>query len=144
MSKANLVPFLEARQKQLCLEVNGGDAIDVKLLGLLASNIAILIFAAQASLTVSRWTTTLVALLLASSLLDFVALWPRKYSGTSVSALEHPEYLTYEEQQLASQLIADTEAAIKNNRRLNERRLRYVAGSLLATIVASSILLILL
>jgi hypothetical protein len=54
-----------------------------------------------------------------------------------VSAYDHPEYLSYDEDTLVLQLIADTEEAITKNSRLNERRLKYVVGSLLATLIAS-------
>jgi hypothetical protein len=140
----NLRPFLDARQNQLCLEVGGGDAIDAKSLGLLASNIAILIFAVQSSFHASLWTVTLIVLLVASTLLDMIALWPREYSGASVSAFDHPEYLSYDEHTLVSHLIADTEEAITQNSRLNKVRLRYVSCSLIATVIASGVLLILL
>ena len=144
MKQTNLTSFLEARQNQLCLEVSGGDAIDSKSLGLVASNIAILIFASQSSLHASKWVIVLVTSLVASSLLDFIALWPRKYSGSSVSALDHPEYLAYDEHRLVAQLIADTENAITVNSNLNRQRSKYVIGSLVLTVVASVILLVLL
>jgi uncharacterized membrane protein len=144
MKKVDLTPFLNTRQNQLCLEVGGGDAIDAKSLGLLASNIAILIFTVQSSFHASAWITILIVLLAVSSLLDTIALWPRKYSGASVSAFDHPEYLAYDEETLVSQLIADTEEAITKNSRLNKQRLKYVTGSLIATVLASVILLFLL
>lgn len=144
MKQANLTPFLDARQNQLCLEVSGGDAIDAKSLGLLGSNIAILIFTAQSSLHASAWVVVLMVLLVASSLLDVIALWPRKYSGASVSAFDHPDYLSYDDDTLIRQLIADTEEAITKNNHLNAHRLKYVGASLSATLVASVILLILL
>jgi hypothetical protein len=70
VKQVDITPFLDARQNQLCLEVNGGDAIDAKSLGLLASNIAIHIFTAQSSFWASVWVVTLIGLLVASSHLD--------------------------------------------------------------------------
>src|SRR6185437_1681144 len=96
MSEPDLTPFLDTRQNQMGLEVGGGDAIDAKALGLLASNVAILIFAAQSALHTSVGTVTLMILFLVSSAFDALAVWPREYSGASVSALDHPEYLTYD------------------------------------------------
>jgi hypothetical protein len=144
MSTTDLTAFLDARQNQLALEVGGGDAIDAKALGLLGSNIAILIFTAQSSLHNSVWLISLIVLLLTSSFFDVLTTWPREYSGASVSALDHPEYLTYDTQALVSQLIADTEAAIAKNKKLNKKRLSFIATSLTVTVLASLLLLILL
>lgn len=144
MSSPDLTPFLDARQNQLCLEVAAGDAIDAKALGLLAANIAILIFVAQSSLDTSVWSITLVVLFLTSSVFNVMAIWPRRYSGASVSVFDHPEYLTLSTPKLVQQLLADTEAAIGHNKGLNRKRLVYCASSLIVTVTASLLLLVLL
>ncbi len=141
MATPDLSSFLDTRQNQLGLEVGQGDAIDAKALGLLASNIAILIFAAQSSIATSHWTIAPAVLFLASSVCNVVAIWPRKYSGASVSAFDHPEYLALSTPELIKQLIADTELAIGHNKGLNQERLTYCALSLIVTIGASLLLL---
>lgn len=144
MKHRDLTPFLDVRQNQLSFEVSESDAIDTRALGLFASNIVILIFVAQSSLHASKWTATLVALLIISSLCNVLALLRREYAGASVSALDHPEYLEYDEDDLVKQLIADTEEAITKDNRLNRKRSKYVVGSLVLTVIASVILLMLL
>jgi hypothetical protein len=144
MANADLTPFLDTRQNQLSLEVSAGDAIDAKALGLLAANIAILIFVAQSALNTHIWSLLIVVLFLLSSVFNIVAIWPRKYSGASVSVFDHPEYLTMTSAELVKQLIADTEAAIGHNKGLNRLRMQCCAVSLLVTICASLLLLILL
>lgn len=144
MATPDLAPFLDARQNQLSLEVSSGDAIDAKALGLLASNIAILIFVAQSALNTHVLSLLVVALFLASSVFNIMAIWPRKYSGASVSIFDHPEYLTLSTNALLKQLIADTEAAIGHNKGLNRLRLQCCAIALIITVFASLLLLILL
>jgi hypothetical protein len=144
MANSDLSPLLGARQNQLSLEVSAGDAIDAKALGLLGSNIAILIFTAQSALNTHVLSLLVVALFLASSVFNVMAIWPRKYSGASVSVFDHPEYLTLTSNALVKQLLADTEAAIGHNKGLNRLRLQCCAISLVITIVASLLLLILL
>ena len=47
MANRDLVPFLDARQNQLQIEVATADAIDAKALAVLASDFAVLLFIAQ-------------------------------------------------------------------------------------------------
>jgi len=141
-----MTPLLDARQNQLQLESAAGDAVDAKALGSLASNLAILIFIAQSSLDRRSWQVVVVIVAyVVALLLSLVAIWPRKYSGASVSVYDHPEYLTYTHAQLVRQLIADTEAAIANNEAINKHRWQlWARPSLVIMGLASIALLILL
>jgi hypothetical protein len=60
MSRADLSPLLDVRQNQLTVEISVGDSIDTKALGLLAGNIAILVYIGQANEPRTWWTIILV------------------------------------------------------------------------------------
>jgi hypothetical protein len=130
-----LEPLLNTQQNQLMLTFDNGNSIDTKALAMLGTNVALLIFIGQASLSPhSWWQITLVLVpYLVSLLLDVLAIWPRAYSGAGIDLDEHPEYLGYDQDTLTIQLISDTKDAIKTNSRLNARRWRYCVASIVLT-----------
>lgn len=137
MSRADLSSLLDVRQNQLTVEISVGDSIDTKALGLLAGNIAILLYIGQAHEPRTWWTMVLVVSFLLASVLTIVAIWPRTYAGTSVSIYDHPEYVSLPKLQLIEQLLADTEKAIKKNETVNKERLRYCKWAFWVSIAAS-------
>lgn len=137
MGRADLSSLLDVRQNQLSIEVAAGDSIDVKALGLLAGNVAILVYIGQANEPRNWLSILLVLIFLVASALTIVVIWPRTYAGASVSIYDHPEYVNLSKHQLVEQLLADTEAAIKKNERVNKERLRYCKWAFWVTIVAS-------
>ncbi len=138
----DLEPLLAVRQNQLSLLFNVSDTIDNKALAVLATDVAILLFMAQADLRLRWWgyIFCLVPLSL-SLLLSIIAVWPREYSGAGVNLADHPEYLSLEDEQLVLQLLADTQASIEANKLLNATRLRFCVSGLLATGLATLTLL---
>src|SRR5438270_13712333 len=109
----DLQPLLDTQQNQLALAFGDGDAIDTKALALLGTNVAILIFAAQASLRIqSPWLQwLLVGSLVVSLIMDGLAAWPRRYIGAGIDIDDHPEYLAMDKETLILQLLADTQLA---------------------------------
>jgi hypothetical protein len=134
--KQNIQPLLDAAQNQLSLTISASDSLDSKMLGVLGFDAALLIFALQ-----SEGTATLFLLLpallalLGSLVLSVVSIWPRTYKGASVDVALHREYLSMEQEQLALQLLSDTQDAIRLNNRINARRGRQC----IAAIISSSI-----
>ena len=143
----DLQPLLGVRQNQLSFELGVSDVIDTKSLALLAANLAILLFMAQAKLDVEWWGYAFSVLpYLVSLAVTILTIWPRDYSGAGVKLSDHPEYLNMKQEPLLLQLIADTEAAIQKNEDLNKKRLRYFISAIalagLATIALFGILII--
>lgn len=137
MSRADLSSLLEVRQNQLSIEVAAGDSIDVKALGLLAGNVAILVYIGQANEPRTWLSIMLVLSFLVASALTIAVIWPRTYAGASVSIYDHPEYVSLPKLQLIEQLLSDTEEAIRKNEAVNKERLRYCKWAFLVTIAAS-------
>jgi hypothetical protein len=119
----NYQPILDTRQNRLSYELSHADSIVANTLGVLAANIAVLIFIAQASLSLVVWQwVLLIAPLVASLVFNIMAmLWAKPYR-TNVSMTDHPEYLSMDEEDLLLQLIADTEGAIEENAYYNAIR----------------------
>lgn len=61
MPTINRQPLLDTRQNQLALVISQGQSIDAKALALLGSNVAVLIFVAQAQLQLVAWQWLLLA-----------------------------------------------------------------------------------
>lgn len=146
MPGQDLTPFLEARQNQHQLLLAAADTIDSKGLGVLASDFAVLLFIAQTTVIDLHtfWLVTILLLLLIALILSCIVIWPRRYAGASTNAHDHPEYLTFTTERLVKQLIADTEAAIKKNTRINRWRWYICAMALVTTVLASLVLFIVL
>ena len=145
MFNRDLTPFLDARQNQLQLEVSAGDSIDTKALGVLAADLALLIFVAQSGL--SLHSAQVIALLIAfiiSLVITIIAIWPRTYAGASTNMFDHPEYLTWRNSRLVKQLISDTEIAIIKNKSINHLRWIFCATSIIITLAGSIVLFIML
>lgn len=139
-AKQDLKPLLSIRQNQLSLTFSASDTLDNKNLGLLAVNVALLIFAAQLNGQTNPWGLLLAsALFIASFLCNVVAVWSRDYIG-NVDLNKHPEYLSMEPKQLVLQLLADTEAAINVNSYFNEVKWKLCAASLILSVVGAGIL----
>jgi len=113
--------------------MSDSDGIDAKALAVLGANIAILIFIDQADLKAALWEFVLLYTPFALSfLLDMFSIWPRRYAGMP-DVDDTPEYLNMDRQILILQLLADTEAAIHHNVRLNRSRMRACLLSVLLT-----------
>lgn len=142
----NLQPLLDVRQNQLTFVANDGVAIDTKALAVLATNVAVMLFAAQATLIIHGWLpySLLFAPYVASLALDTLSIWPQAYAGASVDLTDHPEYLGMDDEELILQLLADTEHAIHHNVRLNRLRWRWCVLSLILTAVGTLGLFVLL
>lgn len=128
-------PLLNTQQNQLMLTFDNSDGIDTKALAMLATNVALLIFLAQAALQPHGWAQVALVVVpyVLSLLLNIMAIWPRAYVGASINLDEHPEYLGYDQDTLVLQLISDTKDAIYVNSALNVRRWRYCVLSIVLT-----------
>lgn len=142
----DLQPLLDVRQNQLSFVAGDGVAIDTKALAILATNVALMIFVAQAELHISGWLAygLLFAPYVISLILDTLAIWPRAYAGASVELEQHPEYLELDEETLVLQLLADTEAAIHKNEHFNRIRWRYCVWSIILTAIGTAALFVIL
>jgi hypothetical protein len=131
----DLEPLLSTQQNQLNIVIAEGSNIDTKALAVLAVNVAILIFIAQATLVFEQWFIHALVLspLTLSLLFDGLAVLPKPYSGASVNLNNHPEYVTMERAKLLLQLLADTQQAITRNRAINAVRWRYCLASIILT-----------
>lgn len=140
---SDLQPLLNINQNQLNLEFSTSDSIDNKALAILAANMTLLIFMTQANL-VMRWWGYVFCLgsYLVSLSLDIAAAWPREYSGAGVDVTKHTKYLGMDGNDLVLQLIADTQSAINDNRQINRLRLRLCVGSIVTTLLATAVLLL--
>ena len=139
-------PLLDVQQNQLGLTFSDSTSIDAKILAGLATNVAILLFMAQASLHFpSLWQHVLfLSPFLVSLILDGIATWPRRYLGASPNLDEHPEYLAMDRDTLLLQLLSDTELAISRNSRLNSTRWLFFAASIVFTVLGSIALFVIL
>lgn len=135
----DLGPLLDVRQNQLSILFTESNSIDTKALAIIATDVAILVFSAQASLRVSHWWlgTLLVGGYAVSILAAIFALWPFRYQGAGVNLTEHPEYLKLNSEKLVLQLIADTERAVEKNGRLNHSRWQAVLCSFLLASIST-------
>jgi hypothetical protein len=128
--RPNYQPILDTRQNQLGFELSSAEGIDGKALGILGSNVAVLIFIAQAGLQMDGWQWALLILpYVASTVFNIMAIWPQPYRG-NVSIDAHPEYLSMDEEDLLLQLLADTEGAVNENAALNRMRMGWYTISL--------------
>lgn len=146
-NEKDLQPVLDIRQNQLNLELGISDTIDNKAFALLATDVAILLFMAQAKLDINWWGLVFSVMpYIISIALVIVTVWPRTYRGAGIDLKSHPEYLDMRRSGLILQLIADTEAAISINTALNKNRMGYfvfgVILSGLATITLFAILIV--
>jgi hypothetical protein len=135
-------PLLSTQQNQLAMVVSGGDGIDNKALALLATNVTVLIFIAQASLEFSAWWhyVPLITPFVVSIIFTLLAAQPKSYLGASIVLEEHPEYLALKREELILQLLADTQEAIAHNKRINSKHWRYFLLSLVSAIVGIVVL----
>ena len=136
-------PLLDTHQNKLSTLLSDAASIDAKALGLLAANIAILIFIGQSTFNLAWWHwLLLVAPFFAALGYNAIALYPREYSSASVDLDVHPEYLEMDKETLVLQLLSDTENAIYINTKLNQKRWQACAYSFLGTLAGSLVLLI--
>lgn len=138
----DLQPLLDVRQNQLTIIFGESNSIDTKALALIATNVAILIFIAQVSLSITHWwvNVVLVGSYIASTSLGIYASWPFPYKGPGINLGEHPEYLELDSQSLLLQLISDTEQAIERDKQLNHRRWRAVLASFVCMAIGTLVL----
>ena len=130
----DLEPLLTAQQNQLGLVFSDSNTIDAKALAILAANVAILIFIRQTDLGLSLWQILLTSGAFALSLLlDIFSIWPRQYIGAVAELDESGSILVLSRENLILQLLADTQAAIRHNERLNRQRLRTCITSIALT-----------
>lgn len=144
--KQDLEPLLNTQQSQLDLVLSDGTAIDNKALAILASNIALLIFIAQAGLNLTAWWqfTALLGPFAISLALDCLAIWPREYHGPMVDLQKHPEYLVLSRHELQLKLLANGTNAMQHNLSLNQLRWTYCAKSMLLTAIGATLLFVIL
>ena len=143
--KQNLEPLLNAQQNQLSLVLGDSNSIDAKALAILGANIAILIFVRQTNLDLPIWQLlVLYGPFGLSFVLDIISIWPRRYLGAVARLAESDEYLSMDDETLVLQLLADTEASITHNEKLNHQRLRYCLASIGLTGLGFLILLLIL
>ncbi len=133
--KQNIQPLLDAAQNQLGLTISTGDSLDSKLLAILGFDAALLIFALQSELPASLWVLlpALITLLVSLGLSVF-SIWPRSYKGGSVDVIKHAEYLSLEEDELAVQILSDTQEAIMTNSDINAARSKYCIVAIISSI----------
>lgn len=142
----DLEPLLHAHQEQLSLVMAEADSIDSKALAMLAAIVALLIFIGQAGLQLNAWWHALSTVLpLGLALLSTgFAIWPRHYIGPSIDLDQHPENFHLTRSELVSQLLVNTNYAIHRNHRYNQSRWRYCVVSIVLTLLAVSILFVIL
>ena len=138
----DLEPLLNTQQNQLNFIISTGDGIDSKALALLATDVTVLIFIAQASLHFDpAWHSLLLIIpFLASIVCTLLAAQPKNYSGASIILEDHPEYVTMKKEALILQLLADTQEAIAHNKQINRRHWRYFLIALVLAIIGSIVL----
>jgi len=132
-------PLLQTQQAQLATVIAEGTAIDAKTLAIAATNVAILLFIAQASLAVNRWWeyAFLVPPFLLSLCCNILGLFPKKYLGSSIDLQKHPEYLEMTKDDLFLQLLSDTMYAIEHNDHINARFWHYCEASMAFTAIGT-------
>lgn len=140
--KQDLEPLLNAQQSQLDLSLADGSGIENKALAILASNIAVLLFVAQAGFSFAPWwhAIVLVGPFVFSALLTILAFWPRQYDGPLVSLDKHPEYFEMGRDDLLIQLLADAQSAEQHNLAINDRRWAYCVAAIISAAVGVIVL----
>lgn len=143
---ADLEPLLDAQQRHLALLMAESSSTDSKALGIGASNIAVLIFIAQADITFSSWPVHAALLIpyIASLLCNMLAIIPHNYIGAGADVEKSPEYLSMDRDSIVLQLLSNVQEAIKTNDRLNALRWRYCATSLVLSTIGSALLFVIL
>lgn len=142
----DLEPLLTAQQNHLASLTAESSSTDAKALGIAATNVAILIFIAQAHLDFASWFTH-SALLVPyglSLVFNLLTILPYSYIGAGVNLKSSPDYLTMDRPTLVAQLLTNTQVAITHNNRLNRRRWQYCAISLIYTAIGTAILFVIL
>lgn len=141
-NEQDLSPLLDTQQKQLAMVVSDGDGLDNKAMALAAINITLLIFIAQAGLHMHHWWqfAGLWAPFGLSIALNILAIMPKPYIGASIDLARHPEYLTFNSEQLILQLLSDAQFAIARNQATNRQYWRYWLASLALTILGTIVL----
>lgn len=134
----DLQPLLDVQQNQLGIQFATSDSLDTKNLGILALNVAVLLFAAP---TIRDHHTVFIVLFsliyFVSTVLNVVAIWPRYYEGTSVAVKDYPQYLKLSTRKLQLQLLADTQYASQRNARLNSIKSRLCTISIILSAVGA-------
>ena len=118
MADQDLEPLLNTQQNYLTMLYGRSDSIDNRALGLLASNLAILIFIGQATLQLVWWQWLILLSPFGLSLIFVLScLRPTKYIGMA-DLRQKPSYMTLARATLLLQLLADTQYAISYNEKL--------------------------
>lgn len=130
--KQDLQPILDAQKGQLEMIISEGTSIDNRALAILASNVAIVIFASQAMpATLPFWQLCLLyGPFLCSLLLDILSIWPRPYKGPGINEDKLPYYLMLNRDDLFLKLLSNANAAIKHNSAHNRVRQRFCLWSI--------------
>ena len=145
-NEVDLELLLGAQQRHVALLMAEGSSYDAKALGIGATNTAILIFIAQSDVTFGSWFghAVLLALFVLSLVFNALTIIPHGYLGTGVDMEKSPEYLSMDRETVVFQLLSNAETAIKTNDRLNKRRWRYCAASLVLSATGSATLFVIL
>ncbi len=141
-TEQDLTPLLDTQQNQLSVVISEGSSLDAKILAIAATNVALLVFVAQASLSIHhQWQYfALLGPFFASLICNGIGLMPKNYFGASIDLNKHPEYLSNNNAQLVLQLISDTKSAITKNGIINARYWRYCAVSIALTVLGAVVL----
>lgn len=140
--RQDLRPLLNAQQSQLQITLADSSSIDNKALAILAGNVAVLLFIAQARFSFGVWWHGLVLLMpfLVSIIMTGVTFWPRQYKGPLIELEDHPEYLELNREDLVLQLLADAQQAMEYNLRLNAKRWTFCVAAIISASIGVVVL----
>jgi hypothetical protein len=142
MPDNNLQPLLDTQQNELAAQANLSDTIESRNLGILAANIAVLIYVGQSNFILAGWQwLLLLGPFLLSAIANFMLMLPAKYESNADLA-EHPEYLTLDPESLVLQLLSDTQTALTHNKMLNQKRMQTFLWGLRLTIIGIVVLFV--
>jgi hypothetical protein len=137
-------PLLDVQLSQLEITLQEGSAIDAKALGILATNVALLLFMAQGRLYFSEWwqTVFLYGPLFVSLIFNTVVIWPRLYAGPGLTPKQLPRYLQMSSRDRTLQLISTATYGIEANLALNHKRWQFCLLSITFTVIGSGAILL--
>ncbi len=137
-NEQDLTSLLDTQQNTLATVIADGDGLDNRSMALAAINISLLLFIAQAKLSLHGiGHVLLVAPLCLSMMCNIMSILPKRYVAPSIDLAEHPEYLEMDKEALTLQLLADTQLAISKNQKTNRTYWRFWMISLALTILGT-------
>ncbi len=141
-NEQDLQPLLDAQQSQLQISLTDSSSIDNKALAILAGNVAVLLFVAQANFVFGAWWHGAVLLVpfFISIIMTGVTFWPRRYKGPLIELENHPEYLELSREDLVLQLLADAQQAMEYNLHLNDKRWSFCVAAIISASIGVVVL----